>query len=152
MGADGQDCYQLTNDTDNIYACRGTFSGGMEDNSTSDICADGYHVCSNATEAVDFGLTASQCSGIIADGEIFFSRETSDGGFNCHSQYGDLSSNNNDVWGCAGSGTGEPVGVTCVFRSCLNFNIGCGNVNWYVDTLNEYDHISLSDSRYGGAL
>ena len=154
----GVNCYNLINDG-TIYACRGTFSGGMNDSSAKSICGDGYHICSSANETSYLGLTEGLCGSTITSYEVYLTEETSDGSNKCDSVYGDSTPYRDDVWGC-----GANSNICGNTYSCLNLNFVCANTNKYdshgnlivggleVDTQNEWYHISLYNSSYGGVL
>jgi len=168
--ANGNNCYKLTDD-DNVFACRGTFTNGMNDQSAIDICnaADGYHICESASEAQQLGLTAAQCSS-VGNNEMYFSKESSNGGWNCNS---DSNTNGvNDIWGCGGA-DGSGTGKTLFNRMCRQankqlchntFTTGCsdGNGMTYSDAngvvinlgnaVAEVNAVSLNDEQYGGVL
>ena len=100
----GTDCWYLSGD---VYACRGTFNGGMEDSSTESLCnvAGWYHVCRSAIEAKKDGLTYSACLNLPGD-SIYFAQETSSGA-QCYSDRTDglnkTQGQRNDIWGCGGT-------------------------------------------------
>ena len=148
------DCYDFGND---IYACRGIFSGGMEDNSTKSLCNvnDGYHICESAIEAAYLGLTYSVCNSIPTN-EVYFIQETSGGGAQCYSQY-PLTGNKedgprNDIWGCGGYFCGG--GSSCyglLPNFCNSFRPQSG-LDFGSDSNNEYDYISITNSSRGGVV
>ena len=152
----GVNCYDLSND---IYACRGIFSGGMEDESTTSICNtnDGFHICQDAIEAVYHGLTYSDCTNSISPDEIYFMQETSAGNALCYSSYPSTGNKTTgprgDIWGCGGSNLcsiSSCYGVSDVF--CSNYDDTGNGLDLGTDSENEYDYVSITNASIGGVM
>lgn len=158
-GSDGGvDCYDLGNA---IYACRGTFSGGMEDESTTSICNtdDGFHICQDAIEASYHGLTYSDCSNSISQDEVYFLQETSAGNALCYSSNPSTGNKTtgprNDIWACGGGnvcgGTASCYGILAVF--CSNYDdVPENQLDLGTDSDNEYDYVSITNASLGGVM
>ena len=93
---------------DAIYACSGTWSlgsGGVYGDEAAALCNNGYHICRNAGEVEDLGLTEAMCNAITSSDTVFFGTlETSNGYGQCYTEGDDLDPNDfemNDIWGCA---------------------------------------------------
>lgn len=155
---DGEDCYDFINTS--VYACRGTFTGGMEDETTESICNKngGYAVCSSAYEASFHGLTAELCNSIPSD-EIYFAQETSNDEGECYTDYpetGNKTGYRNDVYGCGGTNIDLCSSVDCNstltsycdYKSSLSINyLNLGNDSNY-----EYENVEITDKTRGGVL
>ena len=154
-GSDGGvDCHDLGID---IYACRGTFSNGMEDTSTTSICNTnkGYHICYDATEAASFGLTASLCSSLPSD-ELYFTQETGVGGATCYTELGGRTDGlRDDVWACGGSSLCCSTGIcpcnNILTTACGNGYTGAG-FDLGPDADYEYDYVEITNRSVGGVL
>ena len=173
-----------------VFACRGEWSNGLDDTSAADICADGFHVwyvfffkvwvfflecklidklciwlfcfvSKNASEAAYLGLTYENCKSVINEGEIYFSKESSDGNYECQSD-GYLAGIN-DVWGCINSNTteigGNNIDDACIVDvNCSNtLNVVCGNNNLLPvfdvnSSISELTTMNFYNSQYGGLL
>eukprot|EP01084_Bolivina_argentea_P221042 374488_1 len=155
----------------NIYACPGTFAGGIFSDEAQGLCTEGYAICVNADNAAERGLTDAICrdyTTIFTDPNQFFgTQETSAGGWNCYSNskhiYDPTSTEPcNDIWGCGQKGNHAD------YTACKDSNgntifqavIGNGNVgNWILQdggTLDKtyYEAIfyDLTDAASGGVL
>ena len=86
--AGGTSCYDFNEyGAPGVYACKGTFSGGMESTSAKALCSDGYDIC-RATRAKDLGMAPSMCNN-IPNTEVYFAQETSNNNVGqCYAQYG----------------------------------------------------------------
>jgi len=164
--ANGDSCYKLTPNSDNIFACRGTFENGMN-NEAESICNQGYHICESAIEARNLGLTYPQCSS-VGNNEMYFSKESSMGSWNCNSEHN--TNGVNDIWGCGGN---DGMRKSIFDRKCKQntkqecyntFNTACSSVlgDYYdngrlildldVNPNDELNNIALKDKNYGGVL
>ena len=151
----GANCYDLGI---NIYACRGTFSNGMEDSSTISICNSnqGYHVCTDAAEAASVGLTNTICDSLPTD-ELYFTQETSAGSAQCYTDYpstGDkINGPRDDIWGCGGADicSSTSCGSTLTMF-CTNSRGTPSYLDLGSDSKYEYDNIELRNASKGGVL
>jgi hypothetical protein len=145
---------------DKIYACAGTFVGGIQSTSTTsnstagDLCGSGYHVCRSASEASRLGLTPSLCQYITGNTpNIFYGTGESSAGFTqCTTEYGAAAIGFNDVWGCTAQTTADIYG-----RNCGPFVASIGNTPFYGwdpghDPYQESLNVELLDARNGGVL
>lgn len=150
---DGADCYNM-GANDSIFACRGTWTGGITGTEAKSICGDNFHiwyvvcvraftllyqhhqltyflylhVMMNSTseiEASNLGLNANNCGTMIDSDEIFLSLESSAGNGDCNSEYG--TTGKNDIWGCASSISNFTS--SCWPDTCGVFPYSCGNTN-----------------------
>ena len=141
-----------------IYACRGTFSGGMEDNSTKSLCNvnDGFHICEDAIEAVYHGLTYSVCNNTFPFGEVYFIQETSNGYGLCYSQYPQTGNKEdgprNDIWGCGGWFCGHPVSCYGLLPNFCNSYQRRSGLELGSDHEYEYDYVSITNASRGGVV
>ena len=143
-----------------MYACDGTFSGGMEDSSTEAICNidDGYHVCRSAIEAYKDGLTYSACSSLPGD-SMYFAQETSNAEAACYSDSTDnlnkTTGQRNDIWGCGGTDFYGCRSDHPCYSTLSTFCTGyVDNPGIYLgsDDAYEYDNVEITNKSRGGVL
>lgn len=151
-------CYKMI--ADRVYACRGTFSGGVSDGQS--ICGTNYEICSNIPQLESLELNASICGAIPRDAELFVTLISSQGSALCSQLEVPLGTN--DVWGCARE---SPTNVVETFDD--NPLFGCAGVlnafwstdsqasnpvpNWSAgDGLDELNTIALSNGANGGVM
>lgn len=154
-GTDGGiDCYDMGI---NVYACRGTFSNGMEDSSTLSICNtdQGYNVCRSARDAASSGLTSTLCGNLPGD-ELYFSQETSPGSGKCYTDHPELGNKTtgvrNDVWCCGGSSLCHITPCySTLTRYCGSGHSGTG-FSLGSDGYYEYDYVEITNRSRGGVL
>ena len=95
-------------------------------------CAAGWHICLDADEAEENGLTADTCNSAPPVGTFYATYESSGGWWNCETD------GQNDIWGCGKSGPGFQISnenapcsvLTKVIGNnqvgdCSNPDIGC---------------------------
>ena len=154
-GIDGTDYFDLV--TDGVYACRGTFSGGLSDFSAQSICSAGYEVCPSTARMQTLGLTEAICGSIPNESEFYASAVSSNGGAMC------TTTGTDDLWGCARASVTNPVSTSDDFTGfgcdgTLNAFVSSTEVGWsagawsFGSPVDELNTAALFDSTYGGVL
>ena len=152
-------CHNMTGDG-YVFACKGTFSGGMAGTEASSICSDTYQLCNNL-DAYKRGLTESQCSSLPSN-EIYFTNDTAWSHAKCESYWGEQGDVADDVFACGSSYCVTSLMTTS--RYCYSSNSFCqSGLDIYNSSgslaittgssgTQEYNNVAVYDSDYGGVL
>eukprot|EP01084_Bolivina_argentea_P264602 448251_1 len=135
--------------TDQIFACPGTFSGGIYSESAQSLCntANNYHICESENEAQALGLTRDICYNITINDYEFFA-----GKKNLSLIANECNNDKNRLYGC----TSHEYGCNPCFGQVCDLYTGhidsqTNFANWTVENEN-IETISLIDSFGGGVL
>eukprot|EP01084_Bolivina_argentea_P021594 40119_1 len=127
-----------------LFACPGTFEGGISNAESLCNTAAGYHICETQNEAKSLGLTAHMCKYTVAKDKEFFAakhnKTSTCGGGNQHGFYG-----------CAGENGHLSDQGDCEPFLMAMYPDNSVPQNWYY-TYNNLDDLALLDDSGGGVL